>query len=149
MSNPIIQANDIALFGSTDDRPFFALVGVCTDLTLFDCVYHAMFCTDEVDERHREEIEGVIEELREKGQMRFEDGWLAMRRGISDAVKFVVEKVDEQIRETEHAEKTWREHQQRAEESDARYRVLRGALLMALSDKVDVVVDAALPREKA
>ena len=130
-----------ALFFS-DDSDIGFNVKLCEEATLWDTVHSGMFMA-EPDASSREEVDGIVEELRENPAVDFEDGWIAIRRGMVDVTAFLMEKLIQATSDQEYADKQRYQEMRRREEAVEAYSNLKAVLLAALGDKAGEVAAAA------
>ncbi len=137
MTNIIrLEPHSLAVFFSADADPGF-IVKLCNDASLFDTVHCGMFMPGTPqDADTREEVAGIVDKLREGGDIAFEQGWVSLRIGLADATAFLMEKLGEAKQEERYADKQRYEELKRREAAEDKYEILRGALVLALGDKV-------------
>jgi hypothetical protein len=129
-----MEPNTIAVFFSMDAEPRW-YVKLCNDATLFDTVHAGMWMNAEPTEQSRTETDGVLEDLRETGNVDFEDGWIQMRVGMAAVVEWLTGKAKEAADEASYEDKRRFEEMKRREEAEGRYELLRQALVDALGDR--------------
>jgi hypothetical protein len=126
-----MDPNTIAVFFSMDAEPRW-YVKLCNDAMLFDTVHAGMWMNEEPTEQSRTETDGVLEDLRETGNVDFEDGWIQMRVGMAAVVEWLTAKAKEATDEATYEDKRRFEEMKRREEAECRYELLRQALVDAL-----------------
>jgi hypothetical protein len=140
-TNQLKTADTVALFYSVDTNPRFA-VKFCNPDSLRAAVEGVMFFGPLTAENH-EELELLMEGLLTNGAIDFEDGWLCLRTGITDAVAFVMDKINQAMADALFEDRRRYEQMKRAEAAEAKYSALRDMLKSALGDNAAAVLAVA------
>ena len=136
-----LEPHSMAIFFMVDVDPGFA-VTLCSDVTLFDAVHNSMFCKP-ADADSRAEVTDVVEQLRENGDVSFEDGWISLRIGMAAVTAYLLERAVDAVQNESFADRQRFEELKRREAAEGRYALLQQALVDALGDKVLEVVAKA------
>jgi hypothetical protein len=132
-----LEPHSMAIFYKIDVDPGFAM-SLCSDASLFNAVHRSMYGNNAPDSESRAEVVGIIEKLREGGNVGdvgFEDGWISLRIGMADVTAFLMEKLGEAKQEERWADKQRYEELKAKEATKEKYALLRQALVDALGDK--------------
>jgi hypothetical protein len=128
-----LEPHSAALFFSIDSDPGFG-IKLCNDATLRLAVHEVLYGNRAPDADTRPDVAETVE-LREDGDVVFEEGWLKLRLGMKAVTDLLMDMVVE-IKLDEHfADKRRFEECKRREEAETKYALLRQALVDALGDK--------------
>ncbi|ODM71698.1 hypothetical protein [Bradyrhizobium elkanii] len=136
-----LEPHSMAIFYKIDADPGFAMK-LCSDATLFDAVNRSMFL-GEPEPDQREEVQSVVDQLRESGEVSFEDGWISLRIGMAEVTAYLMAQIDEIKAEEHWADKQRFEELKKREEAEGRYELLRRALVDALGVKTAELAEKA------
>lgn len=139
------DAPTMCLFFSHDGDEHGVKFGfaLCNEASLLETVSKALYTDGVIPDDQAEQVAQIIAQLLDAGAYDFEDGWIALRRGLPHIVDFLIE----QLRNTK-AEEIWADGQRaeqhkRAGEWQAKYLNLCEALADALGAKAMAVADVA------
>jgi hypothetical protein len=127
-----LEPHSMAIFWKVDVDPGFAMK-LCNDVSLFDAVHGTMFVGPQ-DAESRVEVAGIVERLRESGNIEFEDGWIMLRSGLANITGFLMDQIVEAREDERDADKQRFEELRRREAAEEKYALLRQALVEALGD---------------
>jgi len=130
----------MALFFKTDSAPGFHFE-LCNDVSIYPAVHRVLFGSGDGDAA---ECKAILDELREKKVVTFEDGWIALCSGMAEVSAFIFGKCIEIKADEGWADKARVEAIQAKDAAEARYQALRCALLDALADKAASIIGKAL-----
>jgi len=136
-----LEPHSMAVFWKVDVDPGFAM-SLCSDVSLFDAVSLAMFMPP-LDPGNRAEVQDIVDQLREGGDVNFEDAWISLRTGMAAVTAFLMAKTIEAKEEERWADRQRFEELKRREEAETRHALLRQALVEALGDKGPELAKAA------
>jgi hypothetical protein len=140
-----LEPHSMAIFYKIDVDPGFAM-SLCSDVSLFNAVHRSMYGSNPPDPESRAEVVGVVEKLREGGNVGdvgFEDGWISLRVGMAEVTAFLMEKLGEAKQEERWADKQRYDMMKAREEVQTKYALLCQALVEALGDKGPEIAKAA------
>lgn len=130
----------MALFYSMDADPQVG-VRLCTADRLIEAIASTMFSL-EPDAKQWTECAALAVDLREKGEVQFEDGWLKLCIGLQAVTDFAMSKVKAAKADERHADRQRFNEMRRGDEAELRYAMLCCALKGALgSSKVAAYVN--------
>jgi len=140
---PMTPPPSLAIFHKIDVDPGFAVM-LCTDASLQATINVALYASTEApDADCRAEAAEVMAELRQNGDVTWEDGWISLRVGLADVTSFVMEKMKEAREEERWADRQRYEELKKREDAETRYALLRQALADALGDKAAEIAKVA------
>jgi len=131
-----------ALFFDTDDEPHFG-VELCDEGSLLATVHKVMFTGEPTEDTKRETAEYVAG-LYADGDFIFEDGWIALRKGVGPIVEFIMAKAKDIAEDRVYEDSERARQHKRADDAEAALSKLRATLRELLAPQATAILAATV-----